>query len=199
MISRINIQSFKGSALRPYLPSIAKVRQEVYREYPYLQEIDIEEEKKYLEEHLDNKEAIAVLVFDGSAIVGVSTGTPLENESEIIQAPFIKEGLDICSFYYFGKSFLLKTYRGRGFGHHFFDLREYHARNVGSYHYICFSTIARQEKEPPEPKEYMPLDSFWKKRGYVPHPEMQYKLTWKDLSETEPSEKPMIIWTKDLP
>ncbi len=199
MISRINIQSFKGNALKPYLPSIAKVRQEVYREYPYLHEVDLEQEKSYLEEHLDTEEAIAVLVFDGSAIVGVSTGTPLENEPENIQAPFIKEGLDICSFYYFGKSFLLKPYRGRGFGHHFFDLREYHAQNLGSYHHICFSSIARQEKPQNLPKEYMSLNSFWQKRGYVQHPEMHYKLSWKDISDSTPSEKPMVIWTKDLP
>ncbi len=196
MHSKMNVQCFKGKSLKPYLHSIARIRCDVYREYPYLYEVDIEHEQEYLEKHLTSDEAVGVLVFDGSTIVGVSTGAPLEKEPETIQHPFLDKGLDISSFYYFGKSFLLKPYRGRGVGHHFFDHREAHTHNLGRFKYTCFSTIARPENHPLKPKEYLPFDDFWKKRGY--HPNMTFKLQWKDAYENKPSDKPMVIWTKDL-
>jgi hypothetical protein len=40
------------------------------------------------------------------------------------------------------------------------------------------------------------LDKFWDKRGYVKHPELKTTYLWKDLDDTEETEKPMTFWLK---
>ncbi len=128
--SNIKICKFTGAAMKTYLPAIARLRIEVFRDYPYLYEGNMQDEVEYLKKYADCKDAVLVVVFDGSEIVGVSTGIPLENEIEEVKKPFIESKLEISSYYYFSESMLLKKYRGRGLGHHFFDEREAHAQKT---------------------------------------------------------------------
>ncbi len=197
-LSNIKIRAFTGSAIKTYLSTVARLRVEVFRDYPYLLEGDIEHESQYLKKFASCKDAILVLVFDGSEIVGASLGIPLEHESDLIKKPFKEKKLDTASYYYFGESTLLKKYRGRGIGHHFFDQREAHVQKLKRYKQIAFCCVVRPEDDSRIPNDYLPLDDFWKKRGYVKHPEMLTMITWKDIGKTKPSVKPMVFWIKSL-
>lgn len=200
MHSDIKVRTFTGRSLKTHLLSIARLRLEIFREYPYLFEGDLEKETEYLRKHIQSNDAIGVLVFDGSTIVGASTAMPLENESELLQKPFLDSGLDPSAFFYFGKSFLLPPYRGRGIGHHFFDLRESHSKDLKRFQHICFCAVSRPESDSKKkPPDFLSLEGFWRKRGYMQHPELTYSMLWKDVDEPEESEKKMIFWTKDLP
>jgi GNAT superfamily N-acetyltransferase len=195
--SDIKIRTFSGSAIKNYLSSLARLRIEVFRDYPYLYEGDMQYETHYLKKYVNCKEAVVVLVFDNSEIVGASTGIPLSIEVQEIQKPFKEKKLDIPSYYYFSESLLLKKYRGRGIGHHFFDEREAHVHKLKKYKHICFACVERGE-DTHKPSDYMPLDDFWKKRGYVKHPELIAHFPWKDIGEHEETDKPLVFWIKDI-
>lgn len=171
MASDIKIRTLIGPGIKTYIQSIAKVRGQVMSEIPYLQLRGLETDLKYLKHISMCKDAIAVLVFDGPKIIGSSTGMPLAEELPGFQEPFIKRGLPVEEYYYFGFSALLKPYRSRGIAHHFFDLREEHVRHLKRFSKICFTSSF-----PPKGVHRTPdqtnLETFWQKRGYVEHPEM---------------------------
>lgn len=197
-MTNIKIRTFTGSGIKTYIPSIVKLRIDIFKEYPFLYAGDVAYETQYFKKFAQCKDAIAVVVFDGPKIVGVSTGLPLEDESEEIQKPFLEHGLTLSDCFYFGESVLLHSYRGRGLAHHFFDLREAHAKHLKRFKYICFCTVMRPKNHPRKPKDYMPLETFWKKRGYTQHSEVMYNISWKDIDDEVETPKPTAFWTKEL-
>ena len=197
-MSNIKIRAFTGSGVKTYIPSLAKLRIDVFKEFPFLYAGDMDYEMRYLKKFTSCKEAIAVIIFDGQKIVGASTGLPLEDESEEIKKTFIEHGSNPADYFYFGESILIQSYRGRGLGHHFFDIREAHVAHLKRFKHICFCTVIRTQNHPRRPSDSMPLETFWKKRGFTEHPHFRGTLSWKDLDEEKETAKPMIFWTKDL-
>lgn len=169
-----------GSSIQPYLTSIARLRLEVFKDFPYLYASTLENEIAIIKKHIQCPDAIAVLVFDGSTVVGVSTGMPASEQEAAFQEVLLENGLNPSRCYYFSESVLLKQYRGRGIGHHFYDLREEHVKNLKTYDSICFFTVSRSHKDPERPSDYLPLSEFWTKRGYVlfPHVQWNHKTLW---------------------
>jgi hypothetical protein len=196
MYSSIKILPFTGKNVETYLPSIARLRIEVFREFPFLQEKTLDEELHLLKKYTECPEAIVVIVFNGSTIVGASTGIPLCQENDNVLKLLKENKKNPDSFFFFSESFLLKPYRGRGIGHHFFDLREEHVAHLKRFNHICFSAIQRPDKK--KPHDYLPLNDFWRKRGFTEHPELQYFLSWKDHDEKKFSEKLLTCWIKRL-
>ncbi len=198
LMTDIHVRSFTGTGLKSYLHSVAKLRMEVFREYPYFEEPDLDQEIRFLKKLFSNKESIGVLIFDNTTLVGVSLGYPLPVEEPSLHRPFKERQLNIESYFFFGDSTLLKTYRGRGIGHHFFDAREIHVAHYKKFKHICFCVPHDLETNPQRPKDFIPLHNFWRKRGYVQHPEMKCSHSWKVIGEASPTEKCMIYWVKDL-
>lgn len=193
MASDIKIRTLIGPGIKTYIQSIAKVRGEVLSEIPYLQLGGLETDLKYLKHISMCKDAIAVIVFDGPKIIGSSTGMPLAEELPGFQEPFIKRGLPVEEYYYFGFSALLKPYRSRGIAHHFFDIREEHVRHLKRFSKICFTSSI-----PPKGTQRTPdqtnLEMFWQKRGYVEHPEMTCRYPILDRQFAIP----LQFWVKEL-
>lgn len=196
LMTDIHVRSFTGSGIKPYLHSIAKLRMEVFKDYPYFENPDLNHELQYLKKLASNKESIAVLIFDNTTLVGLSLGSPLEIESPALHHPFKEHHLKVESYFHFGDSALLKGYRGRGIGHHFFDAREAHVAQYKKFKHICFCVPNCSNSTPP--KDFVPLNDFWRKRGYIHHPEMKCTLSWKKVGGTHPVEHPMSFWIKNL-
>lgn len=198
LMTDIHVRAFIGPSLHTYFHSIAKLRIDVFRDYPFLEEPDLYRETLGLKRYLTSKEAIGVLVFDNTTLVGVSLGAPLSLECEQIQKPFRERFHDISTYFYFGESALLKQYRSRGIGHHFFDVREAHVRHFKKYKHICFFDPFRPEIDTYKPADYLSLHDFWRKRGYIHCPDLHCKLKWKEIHEKESTEKCLTFWVKDL-
>jgi len=194
----MKIRTFTGAGIKTYLPSISELRKEIFRDYPFLYESTVEHEMAYLNKFTQCSDAIVVVVFDGAKVVGGSTGLPLENEMPEIQNTLIKAERNPADYFCMGESLLLKPYRGRGIGHHFFDLREAHVHHLKRFKKSAFYTVRRPENHPKRPADYVPLDTFWKKRGYVEHPELKAFVSWKDIGDVQNSEKAMTFWIKSL-
>jgi GNAT superfamily N-acetyltransferase len=198
MMTEISMKAFVGHAIKPYLASLARLSAQVFREYPYLcdtlPEVEIEGLKKYPE----TEESIGVLIFEGTEIVGAATGMPLQLEPEHVQKPFLHQGLNPKKYFHFAEALLLKPYRGRGIGHHFYEIREEHAKKLGGYEYVCFYAKDRVEDDPLKPLDFYPLDDFWRKRGFVHHSDLPLCQRWKSLSEESESDKQCSFWIKKL-
>lgn len=196
MSKEIRIERKSGNDLIEHISDLARLRIEVFRDFPYLYDGDFEYEKKYLQTYIDCPESVIVLAFDGDVVVGASTAMPMKNETTEIQKPFIENGYKLEDVFYCSESVLNKNYRGLGIGVRFFEEREAHAESLGGFKYITFCCVQRPENHPRRPADYVPLDAFWNKRGYVKHPELHTKYVWKDLDDTEETAKPMTFWLK---
>jgi GNAT superfamily N-acetyltransferase len=197
-VTELRIQRCTGEALLPHLPALARLRIEVFREFPYLYDGTQAYEERYLARFARARGSVIVLALDGEAVVGASTGLPLLEETEPIQRPFRAAGLDLASHFYFGESVLARPYRGRGAGVRFFEEREAHARSIPGIRHTCFCAVVRPEEHPRRPADYVPLDAFWTRRGYHARRELVAYLSWQDLDEDSESEKPLVFWSRSL-
>ena len=192
------LRRLEGESLNRHVAELAQLRIRVFREYPYLYDGDLEYESRYLQTYLQSPDSLVVMAFEGDHVVGASTAIPLKFETGEVKYPFVQAGMDVETIFYFGESVLLPEYRGQGIGVAFFQHREDHARQLGGYQFTSFCAVDRPQDHPRRPKDYQPLDSFWRNRGYEKHPELQTTFDWKEIGEAEESEKPMIFWMKTL-
>lgn len=188
----------QGEAAAPYFDDLARLRITVFRAFPYLYEGDFDYERRYIATYARSAESLFVLAFDGERVVGASTGIPMREETEAFRAPFQAAGWDSERIFYFGESVLLPDYRGQGIGVRFFQEREGHARRARRFDFCCFSAVERPADHPLRPAGYLPLNDFWRRRGYEHHPELRTTFSWRDLGESAESAKPMSFWIKDI-
>lgn len=193
----IEIRILKESALRAALPDLARLRIEVFRSWPYLYDGSLDYEERYLARYAETRGAVIVGAYDGERLVGVATGEPLEKEVIQFRHPFEEAGFDPGSIFYLAESLLEPAYRGQGVGHTFFDEREVHARALG-FETCAFCAVIRPDAHPLKPAGYSSLDGFWEKRGYTKLNGGIVYFPWRDVGETQETEKPMQIWIRQL-
>ena len=194
----IEVTSLMGDEIKSVLPTLAKLRIIVFRDWPYLYDGTIEYEERYLTKLAAANGAVCVIARDGDEVVGASTAAPMIEHADEFAEPFEKAGYDLNKIFYCGESVLLKSHRGHGLGHAFFDYREAHARKLGGFMHSTFCGVVRPDDHPLKPADYRPLDGFWKKRGYEPVDGLVASYAWKDIDQAEETEHPMQFWMKAL-
>jgi GNAT superfamily N-acetyltransferase len=187
-----------GKEIETVVTSLAALRIEVFRDFPYLYEGSFEYEKDYLQTYVNSDRAFLFAVFDNEKMVGATTCIPLMDETVEVKEPFECVGMKLEEIFYFGESILLKEYRGKGIGKQFFEQRERHAASFGDYTKTCFCAVDRPENHPNRPESYVPLDEFWKSRDYKKSEVLKSKFSWKDINEPKETEKTMIYWLKKI-
>ena len=193
----VEVRPLTGGEIDAAIDDLARLRIEVFAAYPYLYDGDAAYEADYLREFVAAPHAVLVAAFDGTRIVGAATGSPMDASKQLFRAPFEQRGIDTASLFYFGESVLLPGYRGQGIGHAFFDHREAHALACGATA-THFTAVIRPETHPYRPADFVPLDGFWRKRGYAPLPGFVTQLAWKEHGEDSESLKPMQYWLRQL-
>ena len=178
----IEVIRVSGEAIRPYVEEVARLRIEVFREYPYLYNGSEDYEREYLSVYSASERSVIVLVIKDGQVVGASTGLPLEDADEAFQKPFEDAQMDISRIFYFGESVLRKSERGQGIGHRFFDEREIHAREHG-FSITTFCAVQRPSDHPMKPDAYRENNPFWIKRGYKKAAGMVAELSWEQIDQ----------------
>lgn len=194
----ISYKRIIGSHIADHLLSLATLRIQIFREYPYLYVGTEDYERDYLGVYVNSSESMVVLVYDDARVVGALTTIPFADEHDDIKVPYVEQGYDLTRIFYCGEVLLLPEYRGRGLGGRLFAEAENRARELNRFDMICLCAVKRDENHPRCPAGYKSLDSFWEKYGYTRRPELVGSFTWKDLDETEQTPKPMEFWTKQL-
>ncbi|SHH34717.1 GNAT family N-acetyltransferase [Cognatishimia maritima] len=193
----ISTQVLTGTELDAALDDVAALRIEVFRHWPYLYDGTLAYERDYLQTYRTSDQAVLVGAFDGARLVGASTGTPMNDHADDFGAAFADCQIPLDQIFYCAESVLLPGYRGQGIGHAFFDHREAHAKAFG-FRKICFCSVIRPADHPLRPATYAPLDPFWRKRGYAPVLDAIARFTWKDIDQSQETEKQLQFWMKDV-
>ena len=191
----VRVETLTGEALTTALPSLARLRIEVFRAYPYLYDGDLAYERRYVETFSQAAGAAIVGARDmeRNEVVGAATGAPMIGQMDAWAAPFRERGYDLERLFYCGESVLRASYRGRGIGHAFFDAREAQARALGATH-CCFCGVIRPDNHPARPADYQPLDGFWRKRGYAPLEGVQALFEWREVGDDEETPHHLQFW-----
>ena len=198
MSPRATVRRVGGAGLGPWLDDVARLRIAVFRDWPYRYHGDLAYEREYLAAYAQSADSVFVLALDGERVVGAATGLPLAHDSDRFQRPWRDAGRSVDAVFYFGESVLLPAYRGQGIGHRFFDEREAHARSLGRFATTAFCAVDREADDPRRPADHRGNDAFWTGRGYVRQPGLTMRLSWQEVDERSPSEKPLTFWTRPL-
>jgi GNAT superfamily N-acetyltransferase len=194
----LDVRTVAGADLPPFIPALARLRITVFRDWPYLYDGDQDYEESYLRIYAESPRAAIVLAFDGEAVVGASTCVPLADETENVQAPFRAAGIAIDRVFYFGESILLESYRGSGAGVRFFEEREAHARHTSVCDIAAFCAVQRPLDHPGRPANAIPLDAFWRRRGFTSYPNLACDMQWKEVGAAEETSHRLSFWLKSL-
>ena len=193
----IEVEAIRGEAQIPYLEDLARLRIEVFREWPYLYDGSLKYETNYLRHFMESHGSLLVVARSGNAIVGASTALPLAEADACFQAPFNNTPFVIEEVFYFGESVLLSAHRGKGVGSRFFEIREEAAREAGA-RFAVFCAVERDANDPRRPAGARSPESLWQRRGYKRYPGIMCALDWRELGCAEDSTNTLIFWIKDL-
>ena len=192
----IEVRTFDGAQIEPWLDAVAALRIAVFRDWPYLYAGDRAYEKQYLATYAKSPESLFVLAFDDERVIGASTGIPLADETEAFRKPFLDRGMAPGGVFYFGESVLLREYRGHG--HRFFDEREGYARRFGRFALTAFCAVERDIGDPRRPVGHRDNDAFWIKRGYARQDGMFCELDWQEIGMAQSSLHRLRFWLRPL-
>jgi GNAT superfamily N-acetyltransferase len=194
----IRVETLAHARLAEALPALARLRITVFRDWPYLYDGTLGYEQRYVEKFATAENAVVVAAYDDDTIVGCATGSPLLGHADAFADAFRGAQYDPARLFYFGESVLLKSHRGRGIGHAFFDHREAHAHKSGGFTHTTFCGVVRPPDHPLRPKDYVPLDAFWRKRGYEKLDGVTGSFAWRDVHQSGETDKPMQFWIRPL-
>lgn len=181
----MKITVLRGSEILPYLDQVAKLRIDIFREWPYLYEGDLKTEKNYLKVYADAKDSILVVAEEGNQVIGIAIGVPLNESIELVQDVFREKQVSMENRYYFADAILLKEYRGQNIGLTMIQKFEQAVGELKRYGEIYGFEIVRDENDPRKPEGYRSLDPLWEKLGYGVIPGWEAHVEWLDVGDLE--------------
>lgn len=193
----LRIFHFQGQDAKPYFADMARMRIELFREFPYLYEGNIEGEREHLEKYFSCPQAHVLLVFAADAVVGFSTSIPLIHEIPELREPYEKCGFAPQEGLYLGEAMLEAPQRGQGILRVFFEYHERTAQQLG-LRFTTLMTVDRPYNHPLCPAQYTPMDILLAHFTYEKIPGCVVKIEWPqvDTGRTEPNV--LSTWQKML-
>lgn len=193
----IHIQPFHGWQAEQYIEELARLRIEVFREFPYLYDGDMAYEMAYLKTLIDAPDNFIVMAFNGSEVVGAASGLPLAHQTTNISTPVAESGYAVDKVYYLGESIIRQPFRNNGINTKFFEAAEHRAKSLGEFEFLAFCNVERPSDHPASPGNYTVPKEYWLRLGFQPT-DIICNITWKDLQETTASPKNLRFWIKSI-
>jgi GNAT superfamily N-acetyltransferase len=190
----ITFEVVKGAQIKSIEQSFANLRISIFREYPYLYQGDLLTEKQYFDMFGDN--TICVIAKDGSAIVGIIIGTPLQEVFKRLLEPLTEAPIE--KMFYLADILVLKSYRGQQIGHTLYQLFEKEVQKTGLFTNILIREIFKSPDDPKKPSDYYSLDLFWNKKGFKKMEGITQQDQWKAIGDDDLSFHTMIYQEKKI-
>lgn len=192
----ISNELLTGLNVKKYLDEIASLRIEIFREYPYLYDGNRNDELNYLQRYAEVSDACAIVAFDDENVVGAATGIPLGQEDGLL-APFASSHHPVDETYYVGELLFYPAYRNQGLGIDLLGVIEKYVLSLGNYRYLASATVVRPDDHPLRPQEYVQIERFLARTGFVALPGITTSFAWREIDGSS-NEHPMQFWVKRL-
>jgi GNAT superfamily N-acetyltransferase len=186
-----------GSAIEAHLDTLATLRVEIFREYPYLYRGETKNELSYLRVYANSPEGVLITADSEDSLAGAVTAIPLKDEMAELTAPFAGTAYPIDTIFYIGELLFYPPYRNKGLGTQLLETVERHVRSCGTYAYLTCATVVRPADHPQRPDNYLPIDCFLQRNGFVPLPGVTASFAWPELDGIR-RDHTMQFWIKEL-
>jgi len=185
----------RGQEIENHIDQLGRFRIEIFREYPYLYDGDLDYERAYLNRYSRDTESFLLVIHDRLGFVGICTGMPLSGEDPDFRNAFVGESIN--EIYYIGEVMLRKDARGKKMGSKLFSTA-LSLIDSKKYKRVSLCTVDRGSNHPQCPESYCSPDYLWKKYGFEKSAHLVAFLSWKDIGQTTETKKTMNIWFKEL-
>lgn len=189
----MTILELKGAQVLDYLDQLAGLRLGIFREYPYLYQGQLDDERRYLSGYADQGQVL--LALDTGRVVGAITGMPLAMESEAFVAPFRNAGLVLEQYYYIGELLLQPGHRNLGWGSRLLARLELLVEQQRRYNDFCLATVVRPEDHPLRPARFVSIEQFCRRHGYALINGVTAQVPWREV-DGQVSDKQLNFWRK---
>jgi len=190
-----NLQIAQGADIERYTERLGRFRIEIFAEYPYLYDGNIEYEHKYLARYAASPNSFLIFCEDASGFVAACTGICMKDADEEFRSVF--EPQEIAKTYYIGEVMIRKGYRGKGIGSKLLTNAVSIIKNMG-FKQASLCAVEREENHPLRPNDYVSPDNLWLRFGFKKLQEKKARYSWKDIGAAEESQKLMSVWTVEL-
>ncbi|MBQ4850168.1 GNAT family N-acetyltransferase [Pseudoalteromonas sp. MMG012] len=187
-----------GDEITNAIDEIARLRIDIFAEYPYLYGGCVSYEVEYLRKFANTKQSFMVVMKDQGKIVGGLTGLPLAHEQPAVRRPFVNSMYPLASTFYFSEVLMYPRYRGNGYATTMFKLAEQFVSQLCSYNYIALATVIREANHLKRPHSYQPLDGMWQHFGYKPLANHICIMDWREHGDEQETAKPLMFWIKSM-
>ena len=187
-----------GNEITEAIDEIARLRIDIFAEYPYLYDGCVSYEVEYLRKFASTKQSFMVVMKDKGEIVGALTGLPLAHEQPAVRRPFTTSMYPLNSTFYFSEVLMYPAYRGNGYASKLFKLAEQYVGQLCTYTYIALATVVREANHLKRPSAYRPLDGMWQHFGYKPLANHICIMDWQEHGDDHETAKPLMFWIKSL-
>ncbi len=184
---------YSGAAIRDHVEELGHMRVAVFRDYPYLYDGRMEDERRHLSRYAESPDSLMVAMYDTEGLVGACTGVPLALEGGELARLFLEESLE--ETYYIAEIVVRHGWRGQGLGTQLFSAL-LQAVDTDRYKRLCLCMVERAAGDPRRPADYKSPASLALRFGFVPDPSRTVQFHWKDVGEDAPTEKTMRVWVK---
>ncbi|MCI5052765.1 MAG: GNAT family N-acetyltransferase [Simkaniaceae bacterium] len=178
-----------ASDVTPHIPHLAELRMEVFREYPYLYDGELEYEMAYLSQYQEAERSFFVLAKEGDRVIGAISGIPVEESFDGCKDAFETRGLDSSKTLYLGEIVLQKSYRMNHIGTELYRAFENFAREAG-YTSIAACMVVKEKSTF--------VDVAAAHRGFKKIEGFVGEYEWKEVGAEESTMHPMQFWIKEL-
>ena len=94
----LTYREYLGPAIAPIVGDLARLRVDVFRDWPYLYDGEPEYERRYLAKYARG-DSIVVAAYAGDEMVGAATGMPLADHADDFAAAFDGSGIDLSTVF----------------------------------------------------------------------------------------------------
>ncbi len=173
--------SLSGREGLSYIDGFARLRIDIFAEYPYLYKGDLESEREYISSYLSSPLGRIYALFDGPEPVGMLTCGPMSAEPEYMVCAFEKGSAKASESFYLGDMLLRKEYRGQGLFPLFFNSAKLFAQE-NSFRTLSLMCIVNSEDDVGRPKNFRDVVGLCFKLGFRKLAGASIDLDWPSIS-----------------